>query len=213
LLGGVVVLEGAGERMPAVDWRRRLYHATPAPERVALRAVPYAVWANREAMPMQVWMPVSPPAPVVGGLETQAEVSLSFVSGNCYPHGINDGVVPKDSRDHPGALCHWWPRRGTREWAQYTWKEPVTVRGSRVYWFDDTGHGACRVPVEWAIEYWADEEWHPVSGSSGYPVALDQWCETKFEPVTTTALRLKVQLQPDWAVGVHEWQVTEADED
>jgi uncharacterized protein len=63
--------------------------------------------------PMQVWMPVSPPAPVVGGLETQAEVSLSFVSGNCHPHGINDGVVPKDSRDHPGALCHWWPRRGT----------------------------------------------------------------------------------------------------
>jgi uncharacterized protein len=213
LLGGVVVLEGVGERLPAVDWRRRLYQAAPAAERVALRAVPYAVWANREAMPMQVWMPVSPPAPVLGGLETQAEVSLSFVSGNCYPHGINDGVVPKDSRDHPGALCHWWPRRGTREWAQYTWKEPVTVRGSRVYWFDDTGHGACRLPVGWTIEYWADGGWHSVSGSSGYQVALDQWCETKFEPVTTTALRLRVQLQPDWAVGVHEWQVTEAEED
>jgi hypothetical protein len=164
-------------------------------------------------MRMQVWMPVSPPVPVLGGWEAQAEVSLSFVSGNCYPHGINDGVVPKDSRDHPGALCHWWPRRGTREWAQYTWKEPVTVQGSRVYWFDDTGHGACRLPVGWRIEYWAGGEWHPVSGSSGYPVAMDQWCETKFDPVTTTALRLQVQLQSDWAVGVHEWQVTEAEED
>jgi uncharacterized protein len=213
LLGGVVVLEGRGERLPTLDWRRRLYQAQPVPEPVALRAIPYAVWANREAWPMRVWMPVSPPLPVLGGLETQAEVGLSFVSGNCYPHGIHDGVVPKNSREHPGALCHWWPRRGTREWAQYSWKEPVTVRGSRVYWFDDTGHGACRVPVEWAMEYWSEGGWHPVRGTSGYPVVLDEWCETTFDPVTTTALRLQVQLQPDWAVGVHEWQVTEAEED
>jgi uncharacterized protein len=74
-----------------------------------------------------------------------------------------------------------------------------------------TGHVGCRLVG--TIEYWADGEWRAVSGSSGYPVALDQWCETKFEPVTTTALRLQVQLQPDWAVGVHEWQVTEAEED
>jgi uncharacterized protein len=213
LLGGVVVLDGQGERLPSLDWRRRLYQAQPVPEPVVLRAIPYAVWANREAWPMKVWMPVAPPLPVLGGLETEAEVSLSFVSGNCHPHGINDGVVPRNSREHPGALCHWWPRRGTREWAQYSWKDPVTVHGSRVYWFDDTGHGACRVPVDWAIEYWSEGEWHPVRATSGYPVALDQWCETTFDPVTTTALRLQVQLQPDWAVGVHEWQVMEAEED
>lgn len=212
-LGDVVVLEGEGERVPALDWRRRLYQAAPTPERVVLRAIPYAVWANREPWPMHVWMPIAPPAPVVGGLETQAEVSLSFVSGNCHPHGIHDGVVPNNSREHPGALCHWWPRRGTSEWAQYTWKDPVTVHGSRVYWFDDTGHGACRPPASWGVEYLAGGKWHAVPGASGYPVALDGWCEATFEPVTTTALRLRVQLQPNWAVGVHEWQVIEAEED
>ena len=46
-----------------------------------------------------------------------------------------------------------------------------------------------------------------------YPIAPDKWCEVGFAPITTTALHLAVKLQQDWAAGVHEWKVAEADAD
>ena len=45
-----------------------------------------------------------------------------------------------------------------------------------------------------------------------YPVAKDKWCAVRFAPVKTTALRLVVQLPPNFATGVHEWKVDEPDE-
>ena len=162
---------------------------------------------------MKVWLPVAPRTPAAGGLETQAKVSLSFVSGNCQPWGINDGLEPRDSNEQPAALCHWWPHRGGDEWVQYTWKTPVTLKGTRVYWFDDTGRGACRLPASWRIEYRDGSAWKPVAASSDYPIKKDGWCEVSFAPVKTSALRLAVRMQKDWAAGVHEWKVEEGEED
>ena len=118
-----------------------------------ITAIPYYAWDNRSPGAMKVWLPRRPRTPAAGGLETQAKVSLSFVSGNCQPWGINDGLEPRDSNEQPAALCHWWPHRGGDEWVQYTWKTPVTLKGTKVYWFDDTGRGACRLPASWRIEY------------------------------------------------------------
>jgi hypothetical protein len=47
---------------------------------------------------------------------------------------------------------------------------------------------------------------------ASYPIAPDQWCEIQFDPITTTALRLLVKMQPSWAAGIHEWKVIEADD-
>ena len=157
-------------------------------------------------------MPVAPPQPAIGGLESQAKVNLSFVSGNCQPWGLNDGIEPKSSKDHPAAFCHWWPHAGTSEWAQYTWNHPVTVNGTKVYWFDDTGRGACRSPASWQIQYLDGQDWKPVVTPSDYPIALDRWCEVPFQSVTTTALRLTLKLQPNWAAGIEEWKVAEVEE-
>jgi hypothetical protein len=100
------------------------------------------------------------------------------------------------------------------EWAEYSWKKPVTATGSRVYWFDDTGRGACRLPASWQIEYLdVGGQWKPVRAKSTYDVAKDRWCEIGFEPITTVGLRLIVQMKPDWAAGVHEWKVVELDSD
>jgi hypothetical protein len=135
------------------------------------------------------------------------------VSGNCQPWGINDAIEPKSSGEQPAALCHWWPHKGKAEWAQYTWKKPVSVAGASVYWFDDTGRGACRLPESWRIEYLDGGDWKPVSAKTEYLIAKDKWCDVRFEPVTTTALRLALRLQPDWAAGVHEWKVLELEND
>ena len=138
---------------------------------------------------------------------------MSFVSGNCQPRGINDGLEPKSSGEQPAALCHLWPHRGHDEWVQYTWKSPVTAEEPRVYWFDDTGRGACRLPASWKVEYRDGETWRPIAASGGYRVVRDGWSEISFDPVKTRSLRLAVQLPKGWAAGVHEWKVEDADDD
>ena len=213
LLGGVTVAKGTAEVAGDLDWSNALYQPAPPVRKVNVTAIPYYAWDNRKPGAMRVWHPTTPPVSAAGGPETKAKVTLSYTSGNCQPWGINDGKEPKRSNEHPGALCHWWPHHGGQEWAQYTWKSPVTLTGARVYWFDDTNVGACRLPASWQVEYKDGNAWKPVKATSDYPVALDRWCRVTFEPVQTTALRLAVKLQPEWAVGVHEWKVDERDED
>jgi hypothetical protein len=162
---------------------------------------------------MKVWMPQVPRIPAAGGQEQQAKVSMSFSRGNIQPRGVNDGLEPKNSGEQPEALCHFWPHRDRDEWVQYTWTKPVTLSSSKVYWFDDTGRGACRLPASWRIEYRDGADWKPVAALSEYPIMKDRWCEVTFNPVKTTDLRLAVHLQKEWSAGIHEWKVGEFEED
>lgn len=211
--GGVVALQGSGEIAAERDWTGHLYQPALPARRVPVTAIPYFAWDNRAPGPMRVWVPVVAPVPPAGGLETQAAVTVSFANDNSQPHGINDGLEPRKSDEQPPALCHWWPHKNQTEWVQYTWKKPVSVAGARVYWFDDTGRGACRLPASWRVNFLDGETWKPVAGLAEYPVQRDAWCAVNFEPVTTTALRLVVQLEEQWAAGVHEWQVVSSEED
>jgi hypothetical protein len=213
LSGGVVVIKGDAQAAEEQDWDRRLYQPVAGARRVPFTAIPYYAWDNRRGGPMKVWIPIAPPISAAGGVETRASVSVSFANTNSQPDGIHDGVVPKSSSDQPAALCHWWPHKNIEEWAQYSWKKPVTVKGSKVYWFDDTGRGECRLPASWQILFLEGDEWKPVKVKGKYDVAKDQWCKVAFEPVTTTALRLVVQLSREWAAGVHEWKVLELNEE
>jgi hypothetical protein len=102
---------------------------------------------------------------------------------------------------------HWWPKKGTVEWVEYAFKEPVRVSEASVYWFDDTGGGSCRVPASWKLLYRAGNKWLPAANAGTYGVAKDAWNKVKFSPVRTAALRLEIQAQKDWSVGVHEWKI------
>jgi hypothetical protein len=157
---------------------------------------------------MRVWVPTSPPPARIIGPESSAKVTLSFTSDNCDPEGIHDGAEIRSSDEQPAACCHWWPHKGTTEWAQYTWPTPRRVSGASVYWFDDTGRGECRVPKGWRLLYKEAGEWKAVETRGSYSVQKDRWCELAFGPVTTTELRLEVQLQDGWAAGVHEWRIS-----
>lgn len=212
LLGGVVAVTGEARAASPQKWGRILYQPLAPSPRVALKAIPYYAWDNRQPGPMKVWLPVSPPSLPARGLEARAKVSMSFANDNCRPQGINDGLTPKNSAEQPPACCHWWPRKGTGEWAQYTWEFPVQVSSAKVYWFDDTGRGECRLPASWRIQYLDQGAWKAVTTTESYPVATDQWCAVRFAPVKTTALRLAVQLAPGFASGVHEWKVNEPDD-
>lgn len=212
ILGGMMVIQGTARIAPESDWTRKLYQPAPSLRGTPLKAIPYYAWDNRKAGAMKVWLPVAPPPAKAGTLEARAKLDLSFRSDNARPEGINDGVEPKSSGDQPAALCHWWPHKGTTEWVQYSWPNAVKLSGAKVYWFDDTGRGECRLPASWSVEYLDGSTWKPVKHQGDYPVKADQWCEARFDAVSTTSVRLKVNLKDQWAAGAHEWQVVEDEE-
>ena len=155
---------------------------------------------------MQVWFPTT--------VENATPLSsIKVTASRCWEldsvNAANDGTLPTSSSDHGVKRMTWWPNKGTAEWLQYEFLLPQTLKGCAVYWFDDTGKGACRLPASWKIQSqdpagnWADL---PVAGT--YPVAKDKLCEATFtKPVTTRRLRLSVQLQANVSGGVLEWKL------
>ena len=57
LLGGVVVIKGKAQRRDLAEWAGKLYRPVrPALRSVAIKAIPYAAWANRAPGEMVVWI-------------------------------------------------------------------------------------------------------------------------------------------------------------
>ncbi len=210
LLGGVVTVTTEAERRNAAGWERTLYQPVASVENVTAKLVPYGSWANRGRGKMAVWFPTAQPPARILTPEAKAKVSMSFVSGNAQPWGINDGIEPKSSGEQPRALAHFWPHKGGEEWVQYTWDKPLAVSGVDVYWFDDTGRGECRLPEGWRLQALIDGSWQDVQADT--PVTLDKWSKASFKVVNTTALRILVKQRDGWASGIHEWKVTVAED-
>lgn len=175
----------------------------------AVTAIPYFAWANRGPSEMTVWVPYKLSAAVPEASPTIA--SKSKVSSSLGKvrmlRTLNDQYDPKDSKDNSMPYLHWWPKKDTTEWVQYDFDQAYTISSSKVYWYDDGPWGGCRIPVGWALYYLKDGAWLPVHPTSPYEIAKDRYCRVQFDPVTTTALRLVVQLPADNSAGIHEWSV------
>jgi hypothetical protein len=122
---------------------------------------------------------------------------------------LSDGLEPTSSNDHSIPRFTWWPRKGSTEWVQYDFAQPRKVSRVAVYWFDDTGTGSCRAPQSWRLLYKTGNDWKPVEGADEFGVKKDAWNRTRFPAITTTALRIEAQLQPEVSGGILEWKVTE----
>ena len=148
-------------------------------------------------------MPLPAPTPAA-----RATASAS----HCWSHdtvaALNDQIEPAKSDDTTIPRFTWWDHRGTREWVEYDFERPERLASTEVYWWDERRIQAhCRVPQSWRVLYLAaDGQWQPVPGASGFGVAMDAYNRVTFEPVTTKALRLEVQLQPEWSGGILEWR-------
>lgn len=205
LLGGVVVLEGVARR--ASRDAAGAIVSLDAP----IRMIPYYAWANRGPGGMAVWLPRGPEGarlPAAPTLATAARASASHCFELDTLAALNDGLHPESSGDHSVPRHTFWPRLGGEEWLRYDFDAPTAVSATRVYWFDDTGVGRCRVPVVAQLE-WLDGDggWRPVDALVALGVARDAWNEQSFAPVTTRALRLRVRLQEDCSAGALEWEV------
>lgn len=174
---------------------------------VGLTAVPNYARLNRGGS-SQVWLVEDPVRAGLDPLASRADLTVSFARGGMDPAAVNDGLAPRDEKDHAAPNFDFWPHKGTEEWLQYAFDRPVEVKACTVWWFDDTGRGECRLPDSWRLTYQKpDGAWAPVEVASAYPIAKGRPCEVTFRPVVASALRLAVRLPPAYSSGVFEWTV------
>jgi hypothetical protein len=163
---------------------------------------------------MIVWLPTAEanarPLPYPT-LTTSAKLTAS---GRKSPEPIHDGDEPSASND-PTSYFDWWPQgtpsggapRIANGWVEYSFPAAVTVRESRLYWFDDTGRGGVRVPAAWRILYKEGDAWKPVETAERWGLEKNRYNSVAFQPVTTTGLRLEVEFQDGFSAGVQRWRV------
>lgn len=203
LLNGVMQLT-----MQGASTKKQLNTDVLLQTKQPVTAIPYYAWANRGPAEMEVWIPFdasktkAKPAPTIA--------SKSKVSGSASPRmfrSLNDQYDPQDSKDASASYLHWWPKKNTTEWVRYDFDSTYTVSESLVYWFDDGPWGGCRIPAAWKLYYKSGNDWLPVKNVSPYEIIKNKYNTVRFEPVTTTALKLEVQLPADNSTGIHEWIV------
>ncbi len=155
--------------------------------------------------------------PVIGGgnaarpwtVLSVSPISASHCFQNDSVDAVIDGQAPKSSNDGSIPRFTWWDHRGTTEWIQYEFVKPRKVSAVEIYWFDDTGIGACRVPQAWKLFYRVGEEWRPVANAGQFGTRRDAFNRVGFQPVEASGLRIETQLQPDFSAGILEWKVLE----
>jgi DUF1680 family protein len=202
MLNGITILQ-----MRGVSTRRQLNSNELMQSEQEVTAIPYYAWANRGPSEMEVWIPFNAvaarpkPAPTIA---MKSKVSASINNPRMY-RMLNDQYEPADSKDPGASYLHWWPKKNTTEWVQYDFEKVSTVSESKVYWFDDGPWGGCRIPAAYKLFYQKDGAWVEVKNTTPYSIAKDGYDTLKFEPVTTTAMKLEVQLPVDFATGIHEW--------
>lgn len=205
LLGGVEIITGDVEKVK----RNASNELQTSP--ATLKAIPYYAWANRGNGEMAVWLAIRPSAARATPPTTLASSSTITASHTTKTlMALNDREEPKNSNDHDNIYYHWWPKQDTIQWVQYSFPKPATVASAKVYWFDDSPWGGCRIPASWKVLYLnSTGNWQEVKVTTAYSVSKDTFDEVLFEPVQTTALRLQVQLPKDASSGILEWAVEE----
>jgi len=201
-LNGVLYLNGTGSATA-----RQVNSDELLKKELPVKAIPYYSWNNRGAGEMVVWIPFEESmarpkaAPTIA---SKSKISAS-INNQRMLSSLNDQFEPSSSEDKSALYLHWWPKKNTEEWIQYTFDQEYTISESKVYWYDDSPFGGCRIPAKWELLYKQGDEWVPVQATTGYELSKDKYNSVRFTPVKTTAVRMKIKLPENHATGVHEW--------
>lgn len=203
LLGGSEVITTTARQI-----RRTLDGSTEKSEKEKMTLIPYALWNNRGPGQMMVWLPTSEksarplPAPTIA---FRSKVTASKMTSSLL--SVKDQYEPSNSNDHSWTYYHWWPDKDRWEWVQYDFEKPETISKTKIYWFDDAPDGGCRIPDQWELLYKYGNAWKPVSPIGQYTITKDAWDSLSFSPVKTSAVRIRVKLNKEYASGIHEWLI------
>jgi hypothetical protein len=177
---------------------------------IPIKLVPYATWGNRGAGDMLVWLPTRPDLALPKGAGHMGQVAGHWVSAShCFQGdtvaGVLDGAPPKSSNDHDVPRTCFWPHKGGEAWVEVELPRKQSISKLRVYWFDDTGRGECRVPKSWRLLARQGEEWTSVQpAAGGFGVGVDAWQEVAFAPIECDGFKLEIAQQDGWSSGILE---------
>jgi len=201
LLNGVVVITGNAR----VAKRTAEGGVVLAGEK-QFTAIPYYAWAHRGRGQMTVWPARKPQAARPEPADTltyRSKTTASFVHVSL--DAVKDQVLPESSSDSSALQLDFWPHKGTTEWLQFEWDQKHELSSVKVYWFDDTGGGECRVPKSWRLLYRdAEGNFKPINNNAPYCTLKDTFNKVTFEPVKTDAVKIEITLQERWSAGVQE---------
>ena len=187
---------------PALSVKRGVKTRAVVP--CSLKLIPYFAWCHRGSGEMQTFFPISEELTDVG---SAYEIRTSHCNASDTPLAMCDGVVPGRSGDLKIRRMTFWPHRGTEEWVEYELPVAEMISGVDVYWFDDTGVGACRVPKSWKVQVKASDEcsWQEVA--TDRPGRKDVFDGVSFAPIMAKRVRLVVQLSEKMSGGILEWKL------
>jgi uncharacterized protein len=174
------------------------------------------VWDNRNHdSQMAVMIPESAGAAAVApdrGRLANATATASFGGAAAAVH---DGLLPANSGDPSIPRFTWWSHQGTEEWIELSFPAPLRVWRSDLFWFNDSpSGGGCDFPASFRHEYWTGTAWAPLILDADYESAVDLYAPwhftiVRFQPVTTTKVRLIARLKPGKSAGLLEWRLPE----
>jgi DUF1680 family protein len=216
LLGGIGEIAGK-----AMAVSRGPDRTSVVQKEVNFKAIPYYAFSNRAPGEMSVWLARETAKARIAPLPTLA--STSRASSSCgngtvaenypgnkpptierrfYPisqdgsgdiRAIYDQMEPANSEDGSAPFLRLHPQSGDQAWVQYDFAGPAQVSSVDVYWKDDKQY--CVVPASWRLVYKSGNDWKPVATTESYGMAKGQYNRISFQPVTTSALRIEIQLQ------------------
>ena len=186
LLNGVVVLEGNAFAVEKDSASGKLIEKP-----LTFKAIPYSTWNNRGIGQMVVWTPATKEYAIVKPEPTIASAAMP-VDG----WGFNDQFEPTSSDDINTPYHYWWLKAGTEESIGYKFKKPERISSVEVYWLAFDHYDVIyKAPESWKLLYKTGNTWKEVKNTSPYGTELDKYNKVSFEPVTTTELKMVVQLQ------------------
>ncbi|TFD97895.1 glycoside hydrolase family 127 protein [Dysgonomonas capnocytophagoides] len=186
LLNGVVVLEGNAFVVEKDSASGKVIEKP-----LTFKAIPYSTWNNRGIGQMVVWTPATKEYAIVKPEPTIASEAMP-VDG----WGFNDQFEPTSSDDINTPYHYWWLKAGTEESIGYKFKKPERISSVEVYWLAFDHYDVIyKAPESWKLLYKTGNTWKEVKNTSPYGTELDKYNKVSFEPVTTTELKMVVQLQ------------------
>ena len=155
-------------------------------------------------------MPAAAPTRNVAGA-AGAAASNEPIPVQYWIRALNDGKVRKNPLP-PEMWGSWTGKNPARPWIEYRWHRPVTLTGSRIWFFADQPAGASvgvAPPRAWHLEYW-DKGWKRVRGAGPYGAVPGQFQAVEFAAVTTRCVRAVFDASGEGdthaGVGVQEWE-------
>lgn len=186
LLNGVMVLEGN-----AYSVEKDSVNGSTVEKPFTFKAIPYSTWNNRGQGQLVVWTPETSQYAI-----PKPEPTLASQAWQIGGWGYNDQFEPKSSADINTPYHYWWLKAGTEESIGYKFKKPEKISSAEVYWLAFEHYDVIyKAPESWKLLYKDGNAWKEVRNTSPYGTELDKYNKVTFDPVTTTELKMVVQLQ------------------